>query len=234
VGAGLSGRAWLADPVRPPGGPVPGAAPWRAGGPDRWPVRLPGRRGAKRPARCRRPACVSRVGSGYRQDPTRRNQPARASDSAVSACMPYTARPGERRCSEPSPLVRARAQLPARHRCCPLLSPASCPRHALRAPLGYESFQCRSLGSSPAPKSARLPGPWLLPHRQPSRPVPDGAGESREHPGSGVARWEAPARYTAEISRSGDDLCRPGRSREDRTHCPAGASSAPRTWSSQS
>jgi hypothetical protein len=44
--------------------------------------------------------------------------------------MPYTACPGERCCSEPSPLVKARAQLPAGHRCCPLLSPAPCPRHA--------------------------------------------------------------------------------------------------------
>src|SRR4029453_3834263 len=49
--------------------------------------------------------------------------------------MPWTVCSGERRCSEPSPLVKARAQLPAGHRCCPLLSPASCPRHAPRAPL---------------------------------------------------------------------------------------------------
>jgi hypothetical protein len=53
----------------------------------------------------------------------------------LTPCMPYTVCPGERRCSEPSPLVKARAQLPAGHRCCPLLSPASCPRHAPRAPL---------------------------------------------------------------------------------------------------
>ena len=44
--------------------------------------------------------------------------------------MPYTACPSERPCSEPSPLVKARSRLPAGHRCCPLLSPASCPRHA--------------------------------------------------------------------------------------------------------
>jgi hypothetical protein len=49
-------------------------------------------------------------------------------------CMPWTVCPRERRCFEPSPLVKARAQLPAGHRCCPLLSPASCPRHAPRAP----------------------------------------------------------------------------------------------------
>jgi len=36
--------------------------------------------------------------------------------------------------TEPSPLVKARAQLPAGHRCCPLLSPASCPKYAPRAP----------------------------------------------------------------------------------------------------
>jgi hypothetical protein len=40
--------------------------------------------------------------------------------SGLTPCMPHTARSGERRCSEPSPLVKARAQLPAGHRCCPL------------------------------------------------------------------------------------------------------------------
>jgi hypothetical protein len=53
--------------------------------------------------------------------------------------MPYTPCPGERRCSEPSPLVKARAQLPAGYRCYPLLFPAACPRHAPRA-LGYEAL----------------------------------------------------------------------------------------------
>jgi hypothetical protein len=48
----------------------------------------------------------------------------------LTPCMPWTARPGERRCSEPSPLVKARAQLSAGHRCCPLLSAGSCPKHA--------------------------------------------------------------------------------------------------------
>jgi hypothetical protein len=47
--------------------------------------------------------------------------------------MPWTVCPGERRCSEPLPLVKAGAQLSAGYRCCPLLSPASCPRHAPRA-----------------------------------------------------------------------------------------------------
>src|SRR5829696_6683563 len=47
--------------------------------------------------------------------------------------MPWTVCPRERRCSEPLPLINARAQLPAGHRCCPLLSPASCPKHAPRA-----------------------------------------------------------------------------------------------------
>jgi hypothetical protein len=52
--------------------------------------------------------------------------------------MPYTACPGERRCSEPSPLVNARAQLP---RWAPLLSvavpccmPQTCPKGGLRTP----------------------------------------------------------------------------------------------------
>jgi hypothetical protein len=52
---------------------------------------------------------------------------------SVTPCMPYTACPRERCCSEPPPLVKAKAQLPAGHRCCPLLSPAPCPRHAPRA-----------------------------------------------------------------------------------------------------
>ena len=57
-------------------------------------------------------------------------------DLGLTPCMPWTACPGERGCLEPSPLVKARAQLSAGRRCCPLLSPASCPRHAPRAPLG--------------------------------------------------------------------------------------------------
>jgi hypothetical protein len=47
-------------------------------------------------------------------------------------------------------------------------------------PLGYESFEHRSSGSSPAPKSARLAGPMAASHRQPSDPVPAGVGQSRE------------------------------------------------------
>ena len=53
--------------------------------------------------------------------------------------MPYTAWPHTGCCSDPSPLIKAGAQLSAGHRCCPLLSPASCPRHAPRAPLDYEA-----------------------------------------------------------------------------------------------
>jgi hypothetical protein len=53
--------------------------------------------------------------------------------------MPYTAWPHRGCCSDPSPLIKAGAQLSAGHRCCPLLSPASCPRHAPRAPLDYEA-----------------------------------------------------------------------------------------------
>jgi hypothetical protein len=47
--------------------------------------------------------------------------------------MPWTVCSGERRCSELPPLVKAGAQLSAGYRCCPLLSPASCPSHAPRA-----------------------------------------------------------------------------------------------------
>jgi hypothetical protein len=56
--------------------------------------------------------------------------------------MPYTACPGKRRCSEPSPLVKARAQRSAGHRCCPLLSPTSCPRHPPRAPHLGDDLGC--------------------------------------------------------------------------------------------
>jgi hypothetical protein len=48
----------------------------------------------------------------------------------LTACMPYTACRRKRCCSEPSPLVMARARLSAGHRCCPLVSPGSCLRHA--------------------------------------------------------------------------------------------------------
>src|SRR4029453_2347718 len=48
----------------------------------------------------------------------------------LTPCMPYTARPHECRCSEPSPLVKAESRLPPRYRCCPLLSSGSCPKHA--------------------------------------------------------------------------------------------------------
>src|SRR5215208_2970000 len=49
--------------------------------------------------------------------------------------MPSTACHRERRCSEPSPLVRARAQLPAGHRCCPCYPPP----HAPYMPQGHSS-----------------------------------------------------------------------------------------------
>jgi hypothetical protein len=62
----------------------------------------------------------------------------------------------------------------------PLLSPASCPRHAPRAPLGYESFEDHSTGCSPLRNRPIYRGRWLLPHRQPSRPVSSGVGSSRE------------------------------------------------------
>jgi hypothetical protein len=53
-----------------------------------------------------------------------------SSQRSLTSCMPYTARPHECRCSEPSPLVKAESRLPPRYRCCPLLSPGSCPKHA--------------------------------------------------------------------------------------------------------
>src|SRR5215217_3580974 len=62
----------------------------------------------------------------------------------LTPCMPWTACPRERRCSEPSPLVKVGAQLSAGYRCCPLLSPTPCPRHAPRAPLAHESLEHRS------------------------------------------------------------------------------------------
>jgi hypothetical protein len=62
---------------------------------------------------------------------------------ALTSCMPYTACPHGRRCSEASPLVNARSRVPARYRCCPLMSPGSCPKHA-PGTSGYESFQYRS------------------------------------------------------------------------------------------
>jgi hypothetical protein len=57
----------------------------------------------------------------------------RARRLILTPCMPWTVCPRERHCSEPLPLVKAGAQLPAAHRCCPLLSPAPCPKHAPRA-----------------------------------------------------------------------------------------------------
>ena len=43
-----------------------------------------------------------------------------------------------------------------------------------QAPLGYESFEDHSTGCSPARNRPIYPGRWLLPHRQPSRPVSSG------------------------------------------------------------
>jgi hypothetical protein len=83
----------------------------------------------------------------------------------LTPCMPWTACPPERCCSEPSPLVKAGAQLPAGHRCCPLLSAASCPRHAPRAPSPQDD---RRPWWAPAATQARggrgessVPGPTL-------------------------------------------------------------------------
>jgi hypothetical protein len=48
------------------------------------------------------------------------------------------------------------------------------------SPLGYEPFEDHSTGCSPVRNRPTYRGRWLLPHRQPSRPVSSGAGSSRE------------------------------------------------------
>src|SRR5215207_4011242 len=83
-------------------------------------------------------------------------------------------------------------------------------------------------------------GPWPLTHRQPSRPVPDGVGESREHPGPRVTRWEAAARCTAQLSRRkgtlGTGMTCAGRVAAVRSWLAARPAlhPLPRTWSSRS
>jgi hypothetical protein len=106
-----------------------------------------------RPSRHSAPACEAqrgRVVDGKEAEPFRRS---------LTSCMPWTACPRERRCSEPSPLVKARAQLPAAHRCCPLLSPASCPRDAPKArPSPWP-------GVEPSPDDGRVGQPLGCPSR---------------------------------------------------------------------
>src|SRR5829696_2640200 len=116
--------------------------------------------------------------------------------------MPYTSRPGERRCSEASPLVNATAKLPAGHCCCPLLSLLHVPDvpQGRRWVISHFRAVPRVLTRPDISRSIYW-GPWPLTHRQPSRPVPDGVGESREHPGPRVTRREATARCTAQLSR---------------------------------
>src|SRR5215211_2591813 len=65
--------------------------------------------------------------------------------------MPYTACPGESCCSEPSRLVKARAQLPAGHRCCPLLH---APVHPNSSAM-YDEFP-----QAPGPHSSCRRPPW--------------------------------------------------------------------------
>jgi hypothetical protein len=48
----------------------------------------------------------------------------------LSACMPYTACEHGRCCSRALALVIVRSRLTARYRCCPSLSPPSCPKYA--------------------------------------------------------------------------------------------------------
>ena len=49
---------------------------------------------------------------------------------ALTPCMPWTACRRERCCSRALALVMARSRLSAWDRCCPLVSPGSCPNHA--------------------------------------------------------------------------------------------------------
>ena len=79
--------------------------------------------------------------------------------------MPYTACPGERRCSEPSPLVKARAQLSAGH----------------RGPLPDHHRQDRTLPQDPASRAADRP-PLRLPRPCPADP--GRLGGRLQHPAS--------------------------------------------------
>jgi hypothetical protein len=98
--------------------------------------------------------------------------------NAHDPCMPYTACPGERTCSNRSLLVKAREHnCPPGHYCCPLLH---APEHALRAPLGYESFERRSNLYSADPKSASYARALGNPNGPVSQAVPARVGTSRE------------------------------------------------------
>src|SRR5829696_5230354 len=109
--------------------------------------------------------------------------------------MPWTACPRERRCFEPSPLVKARARLPTGHRCCPLLTPASCPEHAPRALIHRtivgRGRRHRRLGRTTARAGRRFWVPPLVEIAAPGRVVPGELGVAAVGgAGSGVA--EAP------------------------------------------
>src|SRR4029450_10303310 len=83
----------------------------------------------------------------------------------LTPCMPWTACPRERGGGGPSPLVRARAQLSAGHRCCPLLSPAPCPRHAPSADRRHcETAASGSIWSRTPPPP---PSPWPTSYPRP-------------------------------------------------------------------
>jgi hypothetical protein len=110
-----------------------------------------------------------------------------------------------------APLVKSRAQLPAGHRCCPLLSPASCPRHASRAPLAYESFERRSKRRSASNPNASS---WRVGHscrsqrpRRAHRPRSTHRGRvrwRRHHPGrSHLALHRSSRRATGQRGSTG-------------------------------
>ena len=69
-------------------------------------------------------------------DPARRDRgmrPQASSNPSSTVRFGHAARSELNPCSEPSPLVKDRSLLSARYRCCPLLSPSPCPRHAPNA-----------------------------------------------------------------------------------------------------
>jgi hypothetical protein len=92
--------------------------------------------------------------------------------------MPYTACPHGRCCSRTLALVIARPRLTARYRCCPLMSPASCPKHAPGAS-GHESLELRSKRCSGDRSQSSYRGLGVIPTAA-VRSVPAGVGKSGE------------------------------------------------------
>ena len=76
----------------------------------------------------------------------------------LTSCMPYTACEHGRCCSRALALVMVRSRLTARYRCCPLLSPASCPKYA-PGPSGLWVIGAPFQGAQRPELVYRL-GPW--------------------------------------------------------------------------